>query len=61
MVEAELPVSEMHDFTTFMRQLTQGRGHYDFTFVRYEPLPQNLEGKVIEDAKKIFGDKEEEE
>ncbi|MGD9559945.1 MAG: elongation factor G, partial [Oscillospiraceae bacterium] len=52
-VEAELPVSEMHDFTTYMRQLTQGRGHYSFEFVRYEPLPQNLEAKVIEEAKKI--------
>ncbi|NLW78771.1 MAG: elongation factor G [Ruminococcaceae bacterium] len=59
-VEAEVPVSEMHDFTTYMRQLTQGRGYYEFEFVRYEPLPQNLEGKVIEEAKKIFVDKDEE-
>ncbi len=60
-VEAEIPVSEMHDFTTYMRQLTQGRGHYEFEFVRYEPLPQQLEAKVIEDAKKIFVDKDEDE
>lgn len=60
-VEAELPVSEMHDFTTYMRQLTQGRGSFEFEFVRYEPLPANLEGKVIEEAKKIFVDKGDEE
>ncbi len=60
-VEAELPMSEMYDFTTYMRQLTQGRGYYSFDFVRYEPLPQNLEAKVIEEAKKIFVDKSEEE
>ncbi len=60
-VEAEVPVSEMHDFTTYMRQLTQGRGHYEFDFVRYEPLPGQLEAKVIEEAKKIFVDKDEEE
>ncbi len=60
-VEAEVPVSEMHDFTTYMRQLTQGRGYFDFEFVRYEPLPSNLEGKVIEEAKKFFVDKGEEE
>ncbi len=59
-VEAEVPMSEMHDFTTFMRQLTQGRGHYDFGFVRYEPLPQQLEAKVVEEAKKIFADESEE-
>ena len=53
-VEAEIPMSEMHDFTTYMRQLTQGRGRFEFSFVRYEPLPAHLEGKVIEDAKKIF-------
>ncbi len=60
-IEAEIPMSEMFDFTTYMRQLTQGRGHYSFDFVRYEPLPSNLESKVIEEAKKIFTDKEEEE
>ena len=27
-VEAEVPVAEMQDFTTFLRQLTQGRGWY---------------------------------
>ncbi|MDL2254606.1 elongation factor G [Ruminococcaceae bacterium OttesenSCG-928-I18] len=59
-VEAEIPMSEMHDFTTYMRQLTQGRGHYDFAFVRYEPLPSQLEGKVIEEAKKIFEEESEE-
>lgn len=57
LVEAEVPQSEMHDFTTYMRQLTQGRGFYEFEFVRYEPLPPNLEDKVVEEAKKIFADK----
>ncbi len=53
-IEAEVPQSEMHDFTTFLRQLTQGRGSYTFEFSRYDQLPQNLEGKVIEDAKKYI-------
>ena len=52
-VEAEVPMAEMQDFTTFMRQLTQGRGHFEFDFVRYETLPSNLEAKVIEEAKKM--------
>ncbi|MEG1640789.1 MAG: hypothetical protein RR284_07685, partial [Ruthenibacterium sp.] len=53
-VEAEVPQSEMYDFTTYLRQLTQGQGSFTFEFTRYDPLPQNLEGKVIEDAKKLF-------
>ena len=53
MVDAEVPMAEMQDFTTFLRQLTQGRGHYTFEFVRYETLPQMLEGKVIEQAKAL--------
>ena len=50
-VEAEVPMAEMQDFTTFLRQLTQGRGWFTFDFVRYEQLPQMLESKVIEQAK----------
>ena len=59
-VEAEVPMAEMQDFTTFLRQLTQGRGWYTFDFVRYEVLPQMLEAKVIEQAKALgnFADDE---
>ncbi len=54
LVEAECPMSEMHDFTTYIRSLTGGRGHFTFGFVRYEPLPGQLESKVIEEAKKFM-------
>lgn len=59
-VEAEVPMAEMQDFATFLRQLTQGRGWYTFDFVRYENLPQMLEAKVIEQAKALgnFADDE---
>ena len=60
-IEADVPVSEMHDFTTYLRQATQGRGSFTFTFARYEPLPGNLEAKVIEDAKKFMTIKDDEE
>ncbi|MDO4566851.1 MAG: elongation factor G, partial [Oscillospiraceae bacterium] len=52
-VEAEVPTAEMFDFTTYMRSTTQGRGHYTLDFLRYEPLPGNLEAKVIEEAKDL--------
>lgn len=50
-VEAEVPMAEMHDFNTFIRQATQGRGTYTFEFVRYEDAPSNVAQKVIENAK----------
>ena len=59
-VEAEVPMAEMQDFTTFLRPLTQGRGWFTFDFVRYETLPQMLEAKVIDQAKALgnFADDE---
>ncbi len=50
-VEAEVPMAEMSDFATFIRQITQGRGSYEFTFARYEDCPANVAQKVIEKAK----------
>ncbi len=52
-VEAEVPMSEMYDFTTLVRSMTQGRGSFTLTFQRYELLPANLEAAVIEDAKSM--------
>lgn len=50
-VEAEVPMAEMSDFSTFIRQITQGRGSFEFTFARYEDAPANVAQKVIEKAK----------
>ncbi len=50
-VEAEVPVAEMFDFSTFLRQATHGRGSYTFSFVRYEELPAHLVDKVVLEAK----------
>ena len=48
---AEVPMAEMHDFSVFLRQATQGRGSYTFDFVRYEDAPANVAEKVIEQRK----------
>lgn len=52
-IEADVPMSEMSDFATAIRSMTQGRGYFTFDFARYEQLPSNLEAKVIEEAKKF--------
>ena len=55
-IEAEVPMSEMSDFTTLVRQMTQGSGSFSLAFERYEQLPGQLEAKVIEEAKKLFAE-----
>lgn len=57
-VEAEVPVSEMSDFTTVLRSMTQGRGSFSLTFARYEQLPAQLEAAVIEEAKHLREEEE---
>ena len=55
-VEAVVPMAKMPDFTTFIRQCTQGRGSFTFGFERYEEAPSNVAQKVIEEAKAEAGE-----
>ena len=41
-VIAEVPLAELANFTTFIRQTTQGRGWFTTEFARYEILPEML-------------------
>ncbi|MCQ2514869.1 MAG: elongation factor G [Ruminococcus sp.] len=50
-VEAEVPMAEMSDFSTYVRQATQGRGSFEMAFARYEDAPANIAQKIIEQAK----------
>lgn len=51
-VTAEVPKSEMTDYTIALRALSQGYGSFTFYFVRYEEAPANIAQKIIENAKK---------
>jgi len=50
-IAAEVPMAEMGDFTTVLRQISQGRGSFTFEFERYEDAPPPVAAKVIEEAK----------
>ncbi len=50
-VEAEVPMAEMSSYTIDLRSMTQARGYFTLEFVRYEEAPQNVQQKVIADAK----------
>ena len=52
MVLAEAPFAEMTDYVISLRAATQGRGRFDFEFVRYDEVPQSLTDKIIAEAKK---------
>ena len=51
-VTAEAPLSEMFKYATDLRSMTQARGSFTKTFVRYEDVPGNIAQKIIENAKK---------
>lgn len=50
-VTAEVPFAEMTDYVIALRASTQGRGSFDFDFLRYDEVPQNLQEKIIAKAK----------
>ena len=47
MVKAFVPLSEMFGYSTDLRSRTQGRGNYSMFFEKYEPVPKNVQEKVL--------------
>ena len=51
-VLAEVPFSEMTDYVIALRAATQGRGRFDFDFIRYDEVPASLTEKIVAEAKR---------
>ena len=51
-IEAEVPLGEVQRYSQDLRSVSQGRGSYTLEFDHYDPLPQNLESRVIDEAKR---------
>ncbi len=49
-LEADVPLAEMMDYTIALRAMTQGRGFFDFTVDRYEEVPGAVAQKIIAEA-----------
>ena len=47
MVRAFVPLAEMFGYSTDLRSKTQGRGNYSMFFEKYEPVPKNVQEKVL--------------
>ena len=52
LIEAQVPLSEVQRYAQDLRSVTQGRGSYRLEFDHYDPVPTNLEPRVIEEAKR---------
>ena len=52
-IDAEVPQSELLRYAQDLRSLTQGRGSYSMEYDHYDPVPANLEPKVIEEARRM--------
>ena len=47
LVRGYVPLSEMFGYETDLRSKTQGRGNYSMFFEKYEPVPKNVQDKVL--------------
>ena len=46
-VRALVPLAEMFGYSTELRSSTQGRGNYSMFFEKYEPVPKQVQEKVL--------------
>ena len=50
-IEGEVPMAEMHTYSSDLRSMTQARGDFSFEFDRYADAPSNIAEKIIAAAK----------
>ncbi len=50
-IKAQVPLAEMLDYQGRLNSMTQARGSYNMEFSHYDPIPQNLQSRVIDQAR----------
>lgn len=48
-VSAHVPLSEMQDYSSSLRSITQGRAKFRLTFAEYAPVPFEMQRKLIDE------------
>ncbi|PID62823.1 MAG: elongation factor G [Ignavibacteriae bacterium] len=51
-IKAKVPLADLYKYSTQLRSLTSGRGIHTREFSHYEPVPKDVEAKVIEEYNK---------
>lgn len=47
-VKAQVPLSELEGYAAELKSVTAGRGRYSLDFSHYEPVPGQVQGKLVE-------------
>lgn len=50
-IEGEVPMAQMHSYSSDLRSMTQAKGSYEFEFERYQEAPPNVAEKIIAESK----------
>ena len=52
-ISAEIPMAEMFSYATDLRSMTQARGTFTSEFLRYDEVPANEVGKILDDVRNL--------
>ena len=48
-VKAQVPLKEIHGYSTQLRSMTNGRGTYTMAFSHYDPVPGDIQKKIMDE------------
>jgi len=51
-IKAKVPLAELYRYSTSLRSMTQGKGMHKQSFSHYEPMPREVQEKVVEEHKR---------
>ena len=47
-IKAQIPLSEVTDYSNELKSMTGGQGRYTLEFSHYEPVPPNVQKQLVE-------------